>query len=315
MNQDNEILVSIQCITFNHKLYLRQALDSFLAQKTTFGVEVIVHDDASTDGTTDILREYAEKYPGFIIPMYEEENQWKKTGMKPVFARMTDISHGKYIAYCEGDDFWQDPLKLQKQVDAMEKHPEASMCYTGFQTVDNNGVPYSMSQYELWNKEGHSGELFFDLLDHNIILTPTTLYRREVFSTDIYLKTSLRLDYFAFLSAAAIGKLIYLPERTACYRQTPTGAMATKLPWVQEKYNKIKEYFLYEYAIGNIPKPFSCAGFFAKVEMVNIALRRKMSGVDKDLLSRLYTENSRLRIYAVFAWIQIKYQNWRYTHN
>jgi len=306
----SEILVSIQCITFNHKAYLRQALDSFLRQKTTFGFEIIVHDDASTDGTTEIVKEYASIYPDKVIPMYEEENQWKKTGMKPVFAKMTDISKGKYIAYCEGDDFWQDDYKLQKQVDALESHPEASMCYTGFQTVDNNGVPFYSEKYEQWNKEGRSGELFFDLLDHNIVLTPTTMFRKEVFLTDIYTNTPLRLDYFAFLAAAAIGELIYLPERTACYRSTPSGAMATQLPWVVERYNKIREYFLTEYTIGNIRKPLSIAGIEAEIEIINLAIRKSISG-DDSLKSLLEKSLSWVFLY-VPAWTQIKYQNFTY---
>ncbi len=307
-----EILVSIQCITFNHKDYLRHALDSFLRQKADFAFEIIVHDDASTDGTTDIVREYAALYPDIIIPMYEEENQWKKTGMKPVFAKMTNISRGKYIAYCEGDDFWQDDYKLQKQVEALESHPDASMCYTGFQTVDNSGVPYCSERYEQWNKKGHSGELFFDLLDHNIVLTPTTIFRRNVFESSIYKDTPLRLDYFAFLSAAAIGHLIYLPDRTACYRSTPTGAMATQLPWVQEKYNAIRFYFLCEYALGKIKKPFCIAGIFAKIEIVNLAIRKSTAG-DNTLKNILRTNNVWPK-YFILAWCQIKLENWKFKH-
>lgn len=311
MIQDKEILVSIQCITFNHKPYLRQALDSFLAQKTTFGVEVIVHDDASTDGTTDILKEYAEKYPGFIIPMYEEENQWKKTGMKPVFARMTDISRGKYIAYCEGDDFWQDPLKLQKQVEAMEKHPEASMCYTAFQTVDNVGNKIYDEEYELKIKKSHCGENFFDLLQQNYILTPTTLYRKEVFTSDIYQRAPIRIDYMGFLSASSLGPLLYIPDRTACYRHTTTGAMATKANWVNESCLKIHDYFLIEYIAGRIKKDFSLQAVEAIIELLNRAIRKKLNG-DKTDLSFLLTQNPKLWIYYIPAWINIKLQNYRF---
>lgn len=309
---NSDILVSIQCITFNHRDFIRQALDSFLMQQTNFQFEIIVHDDASTDGTTDIVREYAALHPNIIIPLYEEENRWKTTGMKPVFSKMTELSRGKYIAYCEGDDFWQDPLKLQKQVNVMEKDPKATMCYTGFQTVNTNGDAVFSEKYEQWNKEGHGGDLFFYLLDHNIILTPTTLFRKDVFESPIYLQTPLRLDYFAFLSAAALGHLIYIQDRTACYRSTPTGAMATQLPWVVEKYNKIREYFLMEYAIGDIHKPFSWTGFFAKIEIVNIALRRKYVG-DNKLYNQLKKQRPILRIYVFFAWLQIKWQNRNYN--
>ena len=308
-----DILVSIQCITFNHVHYLQQALESFLMQKTDFGFEIIVHDDCSTDGTTEVLKQYAERYPETIVPIYEEENQWKKTGMKPVFRRMTEMSRGKYIAYCEGDDFWQDPLKLQKQVDAMERCPEATFCYTGFQTVDNDGKAFSRKEFESWNGNGVSGEIFFKLLENNIVLTPTTLFRKEVFTSAIYLNTTLRLDYFAFLSAAALGTAIYLPERTACYRQTPTGAMATQLPWVQEKYFAIREYFIMEYALGHVNKPFSMAGWKTLVEALNMSIRKKAAG-DSTQLRNLLINRPVLRLLYPIAWIQVKVQNWKFNH-
>ena len=308
-----QVLVSIQCITFNHKDYLAQALDSFLMQNTSFEFEVIVHDDCSTDGTTEILRDYAAKYPDRIRPLYEVENQWKLTGMKPVFSKMTHMSRGKYIAYCEGDDFWQDPLKLQKQVDAMEGQPGASLCYTGFQVVDNNGTPFFHEGYEKWNKEGLSGEIFFELLRHNFILTPTTLYRKDVFMSPIYLNTPLRLDYFAFLSAAAIGTAVYLPERTACYRQTPGGAMATQLPWVKERFFSIREYFLMAYATGQIRKPWSVSSLQAKIEAWNMAIRKKMAGDDTCFLE-LNKSCELPALYYVVALLQVKWQNWNYNH-
>lgn len=309
-----EIVVSIQCITFNQKKYLRQTLDGFLRQQTTFGYEIIVHDDASTDGTTDIVREYAEAHSELIIPMYEVENQWSTKGMKPVFGRMTQMSRGRYIAYCEGDDFWQDPLKLQKQVEALEQHPEATLCYTGFQTVDAEGQPYTREDFEACNRQGRSGEIFFRLLKNNIVFTPTTLFRKEVFTSSIYLDTPLRLDYFAFLSAAALGTAIYLPDRTACYRQTPTGAMATQLPWVKERYMAIREYFLQQYALGHVHKPWSVAGFHTLMEALNQALRKKMSG-DGSQWQTLMSARPLLRCLYPWVWWQVKSQNWRYKTN
>jgi glycosyltransferase involved in cell wall biosynthesis len=308
-----DVLVTVQCITFNHRKYLAQALDSFLMQRTTFGYEVIVHDDCSTDGTTDILRDYASKYPDIIKPIYEDENQWKKTGMKPVFARMTEMSRGKYIAYCEGDDFWQDPYKLQKQVDAMERCDDATICYTAFQVTDNAGTPIPHEQYKKKNRMSKSGEIFFDLLKQNFILTPTTLYRKEVFTSPIYLNTPLRLDYFVFLSAAAIGKTIYLPEKTACYRQSPNGAMATQLTWVRERFSKIREYFLLAYATGKIKKPWSWQSIAAKIEAWNIAIRKYQSG-DCSWINQLKGCGASFPMYYALAWIQIKIQNIKYKN-
>lgn len=306
-----DVVVSIQCLTFNHKDYLRQCLDGFISQQTNFKFEALIHDDASTDGTTEILREYAERYPNIIIPIIETENQWSKGNLRKIMDDMTSRSRGRYIAYCEGDDYWQDPLKLQKQVDALENHPEASMCYTAFQTVDVKSKPVLVPGYESIINKSHGGEIFFDMLKDNLVLTVTVLFRKSNYDSAIYKKNPISLDYFNYLVSASLGKSFYIPERTACYRQTQTGAMSTQLPWVVDTFNKIREYFLYEYAIGNIPKPFSWAGFLAKVEMVNIALRRKMSG-DLSLFDNLSQSMNQFILYSLFAKFQIKVQNIKY---
>ena len=114
-------LVSIRCLVYNHEPYLRQCLDGFVMQKTSFPFEAIVHDDASTDGSAAIIREYAEKYPNIIKPIFETENQYSKRdgSLREIVDK---ACHGKYYAICEGDDYWIDPNKLQKQVDFLEKN-------------------------------------------------------------------------------------------------------------------------------------------------------------------------------------------------
>ncbi len=130
MNKDTRpLMVTIQCLTFNHEPYIRQCLDGFVMQKTNFRFEAVVHDDASTDGTAAIVREYAEKYPDIIKPILETENQYSK-GDGILGRIMAENRKGKYIAICEGDDYWIDPLKLQKQVDYMEDHPDCTMTCT-----------------------------------------------------------------------------------------------------------------------------------------------------------------------------------------
>ena len=121
-------LVSISCITFNHGPYLRQALDSFLMQKTSFPFEIVIHDDCSTDDTVDIIKEYTERYPDIMQPMYEEENQYSM-GISNISGTYNfPRARGRYIAMCEGDDYWSDADKLQKQFDYMEEHPECALC-------------------------------------------------------------------------------------------------------------------------------------------------------------------------------------------
>jgi glycosyltransferase involved in cell wall biosynthesis len=127
MNNTQEPFVSICCCTFNQEKYIKDAIEGFLMQKTEFPFEIIIHDDASTDMTADIVREYEKKYPEKIKPIFQKENQYSK-GIKPILLPFK-TSKGKYIAVCEGDDYWTDPLKLQKQIMEMEKNPE---CYISF---------------------------------------------------------------------------------------------------------------------------------------------------------------------------------------
>ncbi len=136
----SECMVSITCLVYNHEKYLRNCLDGFVKQKTTFDFEVLVHDDASTDGSQQIIREYEEAYPNIIKPIYQTENQHSK-GVQIQYAYQFPRAKGKYIAFCEGDDYWTDEYKLQKQFDMMEKHPECSICSHRVQCIDEAGRP------------------------------------------------------------------------------------------------------------------------------------------------------------------------------
>ncbi|WP_367566821.1 glycosyltransferase family 2 protein [Lacrimispora sp.] len=125
---DSTIMASINCVTYNHATYIRQALDSFLMQKTNFEYEILVHDDASNDGTGEIIKEYAEKYPDKIKPLIQTENQYSQ-GIDNISGAFNfPRARGKYIFMCDGDDYWISPDKLQKQVDYMEAHPECTLC-------------------------------------------------------------------------------------------------------------------------------------------------------------------------------------------
>lgn len=123
----NDIKISVVCLTYNHKNFIRRALEGFVNQETDFPFEVIVHDDASTDGTADIVREYAEKYPDIIKPIYQPENIYSK-GINARTDVIAPIIKGEYVALCEGDDYWTDNNKLQIQYDYVKAHPECAMC-------------------------------------------------------------------------------------------------------------------------------------------------------------------------------------------
>lgn len=216
-NWNGEIpLVSISCITYNHGPYIVQALNGFLMQKTTFPFEVLIHDDASTDGTTEIIKDYAQKYPEIIKPMYEEENQWVK-GRRGSAEFNFPRAKGKYIAFCEGDDYWIDENKLQMQVDFLENNSEYGMCYTKTKKWNELKQCYS----GLFG----SGEPEFEklMLEGNRIPTLTVCLKSELMSRylkDIEPKKKgwLMGDIPMWLYFAYNSKIKFLDEITAVYR-------------------------------------------------------------------------------------------------
>lgn len=176
-----QILVSISCITYNHKLYIEKCLDGILMQKTTFPFEILIHDDCSNDGTTEIIKEYEKKFPLILKAIYEVENQYQKG--KPIGTMVWNYprAKGKYIAFCEGDDFWIDKNKLQKQVDFLENNPEYGMCYT------RNNVYLQKTERIKLRKQGKKIAGYDDLfLYGNRIATLTVLLRKEIL--DLYYK-------------------------------------------------------------------------------------------------------------------------------
>ena len=147
-------LVSISCITYNHAPYIRECLEGFLMQKTNFPFEILIHDDASTDGTADIIREYQTKYPDIIKPILQTENQYSK-GIRGISAKFNfPRALGKYIALCEGDDFWTDPKKLQIQFDFMEAHPDYSLCMHGRNILNHFSQQYYKQPFDIFPENG-----------------------------------------------------------------------------------------------------------------------------------------------------------------
>jgi len=162
-----EIMVSIACLTYNHERYIADAIEGFLRQKTNFKFEILIHDDASTDRTQSIIREYEEKHPDIIKPIYQKENQHSQGKNATVIN--CSRSKGKYIALCEGDDYWTDEYKLQKQVDYMESHEGCTYCFTNA-IIENqvNGerrpfIPYSKADAQYYTGESREytvGEMY-----------------------------------------------------------------------------------------------------------------------------------------------------------
>lgn len=211
--------VSVCCITYNHSKFIGQALESFLNQNTSFSYEILVYDDASNDGTRDILKEYELKYPQIIRVFYSSENQYSQ-GVRLLNLRYNlPRARGKYIATCDGDDFWTDPLKLQKQVDFLESNPEVVMCFHGFDRLEND----KSTDSKLYNHLQHSPFTIFEQKEflqlHVQFLT--IMFRQNVKFPMI--SSEINGDVFVLTHLSEVGKCAYLNFKGAVYRYHQNG--------------------------------------------------------------------------------------------
>lgn len=212
---DDNIIVSVSCITYNHAKYIRQCLDGILMQKADFQYEILIHDDASTDGTDDIIREYSQKYPTIIKPIFEKENQYSK-GV-PISATFNyPRAEGKYIALCEGDDYWTDPYKLQKQVDFLETNADYSCCFHDAYTEVDNKIRKPRWRYSN-NKDSSINDII--LFGGLFIPTASILMRRDIFlgMPNIFRQQHVG-DYPLQIYLASVGKVYYMHEAMCVYR-------------------------------------------------------------------------------------------------
>ncbi len=237
--KDIEPLVSICCITYNHENYIRDAIEGFLMQKTSFPIEIIIHDDASTDNTAQIIKEYEDKYPDLFCNIFQNENQWSKGGGS-IFARFVyPQARGKYIALCEGDDYWTDPLKLQKQVDFLEENSEYSLVWSDVdKLIQDSAVTYNRVLSNLPIKN----TLDDFLVRAWYIATCTWVYRTDIFDVNSnkypFRETYSVGDFRLLLIALDQGKVCKYPnpESTAMYRVLKNSASHFK------SFNQILKY-------------------------------------------------------------------------
>lgn len=223
MEESNQqILVSICCLAYNHEQYIRSALDSFVMQKTDFAFEVLIHDDASTDGTAAIIREYEQKYPQLIRPIYQTENQYSK-GISVSGTYQYPRARGKYLAVCEGDDYWTDENKLQRQVDFLEAHPDYSLCVHN--TVMHHCVDGKDSLFNRSKEEKDISLIEIMECGGSQFHTSSMVFRRELaMQFPDYCSKYGFGDYPKSIFLALNGKVHFFPEAMSVYRLMTAGS-------------------------------------------------------------------------------------------
>ena len=221
---NNKVLVSICCGTYNHEKYIKEALDSFVNQKTNFKYEVIVVDDASTDGTAKIIKQYQKKYPDLIRAVFNKENQFSKGNR--IFGKMFSLSKGKYISYCDGDDYFIDSYKLQKQVDFMEENPEYGLVATNYKTY--NDITGKLKNITLISGDYSVSDLIMG--DGGLFATSSTFLRKSSVKKleKFYFMTPFE-DYVSLLNLALTSKIYLLSDYTCVYRINATNSITTKV--------------------------------------------------------------------------------------
>ncbi len=198
-------LISIYCATYNHEKYIRDALDGFLIQQTDFPFEILLHDDASTDGTADIVREYEKNYPHIIKPIYQTVNQYSQ-GNRPISFTFPQ-SKGEYIALCEGDDYWIDALKLQKQIEFLNKNNEFVMYSHQVNIIDNTENCRIYSPYYPYPNTVNT---FEDILFNHFIPTLSLVFRKKCLPEKC-------LDFFKKIRSGDIAIELIVSSQGLCY--------------------------------------------------------------------------------------------------
>lgn len=233
MKHDELPLVSIICITYNHAHYIADAINGFLKQETCFPFEIIIHDDASTDDTPNIIKHYQAAHPHLIKPIFQSINQTstiKNNALLQII--LTAVSHakGRYIAYCDGDDYWIDPLKLQHQIDAMQLHPECDMSF--------HPVFYEYAQTtqprKIVSQHANHDQLFKtpSLILGAAGFCPTTsfMFKKTVFDAiPQWLYDAPCTDYFLQILSSLHGGAIYLNRIMAVYRVFSSGSWTDRM--------------------------------------------------------------------------------------
>lgn len=251
-NSINPVVV-IRCITYNQEKYISQTLEGFVKQKTNFPFVAIIHDDASTDNTAKIITKYAKKYPEIIKPVCDSVNRYSEKTLSYVMETLVTAYNPKYVALCEGDDYWTDSYKLQKQVDYLDKNSECVMCHTNYDVIGGK----KRKNIQHYDDEPYFGPGHIHSYD---IGTLTAVYRKETFDSIPHLnygKAWKMGDYPLWIELSSKGKFHYLSDITSCYRILPNSAShsinAEKTIGFYNNYDEITKFYCDYYGYEYIP--------------------------------------------------------------
>lgn len=216
-------LVAIHCLVYEHEPYLRDCFEGFVMQQTNFPFVAIVHDDASTDGSAAIICEYEQKYPHIFKPIYQQENVYRKGG----FSAINDIMNtaiedtgAKYVAMCEGDDYWTDLLKLQKQVDFMEANPECSVCFHRYDIYDETNKQFRSDACGIYLNECDKNKgVTIDMFLRHWVTQPLTMMYRSGVNLGGDKKYTFYRDQHTIFHLLQAGKGALLNFKAGVYRE------------------------------------------------------------------------------------------------
>ena len=216
-------LVSVVCVTYNHEAFIKTALRGFLVQATEFPFEVLVHDDASSDRTPEIIRDYASRYPRIVKPICQQENQYSK-GRK-IIPPLLAMALGKYVALCDGDDLWVDARKLARQVAILEANQGLDLCWHDCRVLDCRTGRVSPRR-AAHTPVGHVPVSEVIANDGGFVPTPSLLMRRSAIEDmpEWFLRYAPISDYFYQIYAARRGGGYYLEDPMAVYRSNHAGS-------------------------------------------------------------------------------------------
>lgn len=281
--KEEPILVAIRCAVYNHEPYLRDCLEGFVMQKTNFRFVAVVHDDASTDKSADIIREYTEKYPDIFHPIYETENQYSKHdgSLTRIMNTAIDAAEAKYIALCEGDDYWTDPYKLQKQVDFLETHEDFTMCCHGADVVNETQRRIDCACEKMTTREYFPDDAFptWQIPTASIVFRKDVVYAYPIKNA----KKFVAGDVVLILKCMHVGRVWGMAEHMSVYRMNLGGATSS----AETMASRLKMCEHYKALMVNFPKINKdyCHRYIAMVHYT----RFRQAKVMKEKLGSLFT--------------------------